>query len=180
LLVVPLYAPTLWGLFSKRIGIRDMLIVAFTSFSIGAILKFGLADNPWIVEGGALWPLANYLRVHANSVEVIVGVILPIVMLSLFELTRRSIDHGSERLSQHCRNIAEENLPEQPFVADPFAARMVMASLSIIGAWMLLLAVLQSDDRIALSVFGIGLLVAALIVRRFIQARASQANPQNT
>ena len=46
LLVVPLFAPTLWGLFGRKIGIRDMIIVALTSFGTGLALRFGVATNP--------------------------------------------------------------------------------------------------------------------------------------
>ncbi|MGJ8736825.1 sodium:solute symporter family transporter, partial [Zobellia laminariae] len=66
LVVVPLLAPALWGLFSPQIGIKDMLIVAFTSFSVGLILRFGFS-----ISGG--------------DVDVIIGVILPISMLFLIQ-----------------------------------------------------------------------------------------------
>jgi len=47
MLVVPLLAPTLWGIFNKKIGIRHLLIVAITSFRVGMFPRFAhtLADS---------------------------------------------------------------------------------------------------------------------------------------
>ncbi|EMI20240.1 Na+/solute symporter, partial [Rhodopirellula maiorica SM1] len=99
MLVVPLYAPTLWGLFSTRINIRDMLLVALSSFFLGVLLRFGLATNPWIGEGDNLWTLAQYLSENVKNVEVMVGVILPVVMLAVIEFTKKLNGPLCERCS---------------------------------------------------------------------------------
>ena len=96
LLVVPLFAPTLWGVFSKKIGIKQMLIVALTSFGIGVLLRFGL---PAVTEkGDPLWELTNYVLNNKKMVELFVGVLLPVCMLFLFEVMLRSTDKGAKRL----------------------------------------------------------------------------------
>jgi hypothetical protein len=66
LLVLPLLAPTLWGMFSRRIGLKEMCIVTLTSFIIGGILRFGLS-------------------IQSNDIDILVGVLFPILLLILLE-----------------------------------------------------------------------------------------------
>lgn len=167
LLVVPLFAPTLWGLFSRKIGIRDMIIVALTSFFVGLSLRFGIAANPWITEGNALWPMASFLSKHTQNVEVIIGVLLPIAMLIAFEWRKHGVDPGSVRVDKHG---ADTRAPEesQTRLFDPFAARMVMFSLLILGAWILILGFTVTAERNLLLGFGSVLMLSAAVLQRLI------------
>ena len=167
LLVVPLFAPTLWGLFSRKIGIRDMLIVALTSFFVGLSLRFGIAANPWITEGSFLWPLASFLSEHTQNIEVIIGVLLPITMLIAFEWRKHGVDAGSVRVAQHHAE-AHASAEHHALPFDPFAARMVMFSLLILGAWILILGFTVTTERSVLLSFGGVLVLSAAVLRRSI------------
>ncbi len=162
LLVVPLFAPTLWGLFSKKIGIRDMITVALTSFTIGLALRFGLSANPMILEGSSLWTIKAYLAENSKNVEVLVGVILPIILLVLLEKKRSGVDSGAERVLIH--SAKEESVltaDDTPTAFDPFPARMVLYSLLVIGAWIVVLGAREAEARTLLLSFGIGLGILA-------------------
>lgn len=176
LLVVPLFAPTLWGLFSRKIGIRDMIIVALTSFFVGLTLRFGIAANPWITESSPLWPLAAFLSEHTQNIEVIIGVLLPITMLIAFEWRKHGIDVGSTRVAQHHADTqASAEHHALPF--DPFAARMVMFSLLVLGIWIFILAFTVTTERSILLSFGITLLFLALLIKVFIHRLTRQSTP---
>lgn len=170
LLVVPLFAPTLWGLFSRKIGIRDMIIVALTSFGIGLALRFGFATNPLIEEASQWWAFKNYLAENSKNVEVLVGVVLPILMLIGFEWKKRGVDAGATRVQEHGaennRKISHDH-SSAPF--DPFPARMVMYSLFVIGGWMLVLGFLEADGRRVLLSFGGSLLIMGGVIHFFIR-----------
>jgi SSS family transporter len=169
LLVVPLFAPTLWGLFSRKIGIRHMIIVALTSFATGLLLRFGIAGNPWITPDSFLHPFATFLSVHTQNIEVIIGVLLPLLMLIGFEWRQRPTDPGATRLDHH----RKDNLPttetcataNDPRPYDPFAARMVMHSLTIIAAWITLLALRLDTDRPILLTFAAALFLLAFSLK---------------
>lgn len=162
LLVVPLFAPTLWGLFSQKIGIRDMITVALTSFTIGLALRFGLSANPMITESSALWTAKVYLAENSKNVEVLVGVVLPIILLILFEKKRSGVDPGAERvLQQSTAKGPELTGDDTPTAFDPFPARMVFYSLLVIGAWMIILGMREAEARSILLSFGVGLGVLA-------------------
>lgn len=179
LLVVPLFAPTLWGLFSRKIGIRDMIIVALTSFAIGLVLRFGLADNPAIHPQHAFWPIASFLGQHTQNIEVIIGVLLPILMLIGFECAKKTTDPGAERVAAHAA-ASHSNLTlttaSQPRPFDPFPARMVMYSLFVMSAWLGLLTINVAEGSHTMRSFSAVLLVCAAIIRHFIRCQRPQ-NP---
>jgi len=173
LLVVPLFAPTLWGLFSRKISIRDMLIVALTSFGIGLVLRFGLAENPAIHAQHPLWPIASFLGAHSQNIEVIIGVVLPLLMLIGFELAKKTTDPGAERVATHVA-AAQTTQPSsadatRPF--DPFPARMVMISLIVMSAWLGILSINIDQGATTLRSFSAVLLIAATTIRHFIRRR---------
>ena len=164
LLVVPLFAPTLWGLFSKKVGLREMLIVALSSFTLGMVLRFGIASNPMIQEGHALWDLASFLKENKKNVEVMVGVILPVIMLGLFELRKTGTDPRSEVLRR-----VEGEAPggkEEETQFDPFPLRMVMYTLLAMGIWIGVVSGWADKGRWTLLISGGVLLVLAAGIQR--------------
>ena len=103
LLVVPLFAPTLWGLFSRKIGLRHMLWVAFSSFVLGALFKFQLLEHPLVSNFQSLKFLSDYARNHPKNMEVIIGVIFPVLMLCLLEWHASTHDQGWAKVENRRR-----------------------------------------------------------------------------
>ena len=175
LLVVPLFAPTLWGLFSRTIGIREMIVVALTSFIVGLTLRFGIATNPWIDPSSNLHGIKNYLAENSKNVELMVGVILPVVMLAIFQLTKRGTDAGAATLESHCHDVHENTTEENQSVSfDPVPAKMVMYSLLGLGIWMMLLSLYQTDKRVVVLTIGSSLLLVALVIQRTVKRYQSR------
>ncbi|MDE0865960.1 MAG: Na+:solute symporter [Rubripirellula sp.] len=171
LLVVPLYAPALWGLFSRKIGIREMVIVILVSFSVGAVLRFGLAGNPWIVEGDTLYALATYLADNTKTVEVLVGVLLPVAMLFAFELLKKEHDKVGSEVVRLMSEPAKPDLEQSTTQFDPFPVQMVVTSVLILGGWMFLLGLWQDESRTVLMVFAFVLLFLGVALRAWLVRR---------
>ena len=171
LLVVPLYAPALWGLFSRKIGIREMVIVILVSFSVGAVLRFGLAGNPWIVEGDTLYALATYLADNTKTVEVLVGVLLPVAMLFAFELLKKEHDKVGSEVIRLMSEPAKPDLEQSTTQFDPFPVQMVVTSVLILGGWMFLLGLWQDESRTVLMVFAFVLLFLGVALRAWLVRR---------
>jgi SSS family solute:Na+ symporter len=167
LLVVPLYAPALWGLFSKHIGIKDMLWVSLSSFSLGALVKFGIVGNPWMMEFDNLVGIIEYLKANSKNVEVSIGVVMPIVMLILLEWRNRSRvqDPGWANIENQ-RLSVEKELEESSGsgVFDPMPANIVIASLLICGTAMVFLSLIADSGQGIIVVFAIALFVIAGII----------------
>lgn len=68
---VPLYLPIIWTLFSKRQTGRSVMVVTLTSLLINAVFKF-------------ITPLFDFTLNRGE--EMLVGVLIPILLLSGFEL----------------------------------------------------------------------------------------------
>ena len=167
LLVVPLFAPTLWGVFSKKIGIKQMLIVALTSFGVGVLLRFGLPA--FTEKGDPLWGLTNYVLNNKKMVELFVGVLLPVCMLFLFEVMLRSTDKGAKRLdTKRSESHAVIAAAEKRSSFDPFPAQMVMYSVLLLGAWMLFIGFREPEERTVLMSVGCGLLVLSGMINVFV------------
>lgn len=187
MLVVPLYAPTLWGLFSKRITIGDMLRVALVSFFVGLLLRFGIATNPWITDESTFWSLANYLRENVKNVEVMVGVVLPVVMLGMIEWWKRTIspneyDSRATNLKQRfdadgnaghphaSEGKSSDTRHDEKF--DTFPGLLVTGNVYAIGGWISFLAIIHANHRAILLAFGIALLLSAAVMHVAVRALA--------
>ncbi|MEK9985077.1 MAG: Na+:solute symporter [Opitutae bacterium] len=167
LLVVPLFAPTLWGVFSKKIGIKQMLIVALTSFGVGVLLRFGLPA--FTEKGDPLWGLTNYVLNNKKMVELFVGVLLPVCMLFLYEVMLRSTDKGAKSLdTKRSESHAVIAAAEKRSSFDPFPAQMVMYSVLLLGAWMLFIGFREPEERTVLISVGCGLLVLSGVINVFV------------
>jgi solute:Na+ symporter, SSS family len=77
LFVGPLVLPTLWALFSKRIGPAAVYVTVAVGALSSAILKFGLSD-------------LAFVQAHSRTLDVAVGLIPPFLTLCFMEwLARR-------------------------------------------------------------------------------------------
>ena len=143
-----------------------MVLVALTSFILGAFLRFGL-------------------DITSGNVDVLVGVILPLLLLWGLEWTRRgNTDPGwvaveNQRLS--LSKIFEEET-QGPY--DSFPAKVVIVSLIVCALTMFLLAVLSSSGRMIIGTFGISLLLIAggvhVQMRRMLTQHHTQQEKQKT
>jgi SSS family solute:Na+ symporter len=173
MLVVPLLAPTLWGVFSKKISIRHMLIVAFTSFGVGMFLRFGM---PALTQDGdGLWFITEYVLENKKMVELFNGVLLPVCMLGVFEFFLQTKDTGADKLEAKCNeSVAVIAAAEQDKTFDPYPARMVMYSVLMLGGWMLLIGFREPEDRLVLLSVGLVLLVVGGIIEVFIRVHITR------
>ena len=165
LMVVPLLSPALWGLFSRKIGIRQMVVVAMTSFILGATLKFGVLENPLLESFERLEPTLAFLKGQTKNLEVLVGVILPVVLLCIFELRPGATDAGWHAVLKHERETSP--CPAGATASDNFARNVVAVGMLTCGVATLGLAYLNqaSLPRTALAGIAALLLVTAVATK---------------
>ncbi len=163
LIVTPLLAPTIWGLFSKRISTGAVWATALTVFLLGLIV-----NGPVIVEKQLLGRGAEELSAYSAWVaslgkypEIVIGVVLPILILAMIHAVTKSTSPGWERL---CTEISKKmTRPEEISVKsyDPLPANIVAAALAVCGLMMLLLTAFNSEQVVTIIVFGVVLLLMA-------------------
>ena len=144
LFVGPLVLPTLWALFSKRVGLSAVFITALVGGGVAALVKWVFNDIPLIAE-------------NPRDVEVIVGIVPPLLTLVLIELLSRKTHPNVDRVEA----LAAKHLAEQK-VSSEMPRRAIAWSCLSLAIVLAGLTALQNEDR--------GYLVAGTVVLLLISA----------
>ncbi len=169
MLVVPLLAPTLWGLFSRKLAFRHLVYVTLISFTLGMTLRFGL---PLLIDQESRFGwITDWVTKNQKMVELFVGVLLPVCLLAAFEFFLQRIDHRAQRLMNKCSEVAKEiGGSQKPATLDLYPVRMVAISLFVLGLWLLLIGFRESSVRTIMLITGMILVFLSLglefLVRR--------------
>ena len=159
LMVVPLLAPILLGLLSKRVSVAALWATACVCIPLGLALHFG-----WIPPPGGDGP-AQWLY---NQSKTFVGVVLPILITLAAHFMARKED-------KRWKNIESMRMTEEPALtagvptADHEPARIVGWSMIVLAAGMFALVPLNPGNRAAITVFSIivaSIGTAALFISR--------------
>ncbi|NLE38756.1 MAG: Na+:solute symporter, partial [Pirellulaceae bacterium] len=78
----PMLLPSIWGLFSRRIGWNAVWLSAVFGFAAGGLLKFGLLrTEQWLGDGGTLGFVMQWIMSNRWTVELMVGLGAPLTVL---------------------------------------------------------------------------------------------------
>lgn len=172
LLVVPLLAPSIWGLFSRRIDQRSVWLTALPSFVLGILFTFGFAPSGWFARFDGLGTLIEWLQANSRSVEVAIGVILPVCILAIVELSSdRATSPGWIRVAALSAGQGDAPRP-QP---STLPAYIVAGCVALCAMMIALLALADRSHWLLQLAFATAmLLIAAAIAWR---TRRQSANP---
>lgn len=147
LMVLPLLAPTLWGMFSRRIGLKEMCIVTLTSFTLGGFLRFGLS-------------------IQSNDIDILVGVLFPILMLIAIErLGKKETDKGWKAVEKlRISSIEVLKADEAPRAFDTFPGKVIILSLVICAIGLFFLSSMSDSGRMIIFIFGVVVLLISLLI----------------
>lgn len=161
LVISPLFIPSIWGLFSRRIGQRTVL------WSMGITFLFAI-----LVKSGLVLP--EFIAAHAEFTDAFVGLVFPVAILSVAELLlrRRGQDAGwnrYERVQTHEQELIEESRKEMNLQAGRMYSRLALnlmiGTFAAIGVIMLGLAIAgQEGGKDHLLVCGAIFLTLSLAV----------------
>ena len=157
LMVGPLLAPTIWGLFSRRVDLKAVWVTAGISFVLGMIAKLGLAKEGWLVND-ATRALSDWLQANGTTVDLIIGVVIPILVLFVMQHISQSTAAGWDKVSELIRETEKSGVQHQ---ASDVPALIVSGCLMACALLMFALMALNPQDRMLLGAFGaIQLLIA--------------------
>ena len=92
MIIGPLYIPSVWGVFSKRLTQKHLLTAMIITYTCGI---FGLAFKFSEVVR------ANFEWINPNVLESVIGTVIPVLLLAVMELWARhkgTFDAGYERV----------------------------------------------------------------------------------
>lgn len=160
MLYVPLLLPTVWGLFSRKIGLRAAWVTTIAGFATSFLVKFALARNGMLSGFELLQPLISWISDNSRIADILAGIVSPIIILTALELIEKKEYPGWERAMNARRTFHETPDPEPPTLP----GKMVAVSLAAIGVMMILLAVIDRNDRGLILIFAVTLLSVAAVI----------------
>ncbi|MCH2114702.1 MAG: Na+:solute symporter [Pirellulales bacterium] len=162
LIVVALLAPTIWALFSRSITAAAVWTTASLSLASGAIARWGLGSGGFL--NARLPEISAWVQDNSTTVKTCTGVVLPVVLLLIFQLLSRGTAAGYQRVAALADREAKQERQRQ-VVASRAPAYTVAVALVVCGLMMGLLLLLGDSQRPLIGLFAVALLgIAGTIV----------------
>ena len=133
LVISPLFIPSIWGLFSKRIGQHTVLGSMSITFLMAVLIKSGVF-------------FADFIDSHAEFVDAFVGLVFPVAILLIAELFLRTRQQDSgwdryESVQTQEREMVEESCKEMNRLSGRMYSRLALnlmiGTFAVIGLIML-------------------------------------------
>ncbi|QBG46666.1 Na+:solute symporter [Verrucomicrobia bacterium S94] len=171
LLTGPLVLPTIWGLFSKKIGIKAVWGTTLVGFVSAAVVKFGLSANGFLAEVSFLSPLSDFIAAHSRIADLTSGILVPLVVLILLELVEKNEQPGWRKVLESKQAFQESEAVE----SSALPAKMVAITLAAIAAVMTVLGIINRAELKVLILFALILATVAAFLGFFIRMRSAKS-----
>ena len=153
-----LYAPIIWSIFSKRHTGLSILFITITSLTINTVLKF-FADD-----------LLGSNLSRAN--EMLLGSILPIFLLGLYELyakalRKESLDYLNYRQIKLKNPVKEIKNSEQ----NSFGFLVLSTTLFIVGLLIIFISYVDAVSEVIVLIIGLFIMITSIIINPSIRKK---------
>jgi len=146
LLAGPMLLPTLWGMFSRKIGAKSVWSTIVAGAVVAYLIKFALARGGFLTEVESLQSLVQWIAANSRIVDLTAGIIFPVALLSCLEFSSKNEHPGWQRVAETSRQFRD--LPAVESSSLP--VKMVSISLTIIAVLMVVLAVRDREEAVIL------------------------------
>lgn len=153
LLVGPLLAPSLWGLLSPRITAAAVWACVGAAVVIGVVVKIGFAPAGLLTQQLGLSAFADMLIANRQTVDLMIGVVTPVVVLSVAHHLSPAPKAPIVALLSRRASSQTAQIPGQDRVADTSPGFVVSIALGASAVLMTILAILTRDGRGELFTF---------------------------
>lgn len=163
LMIVPLLAPCLWGLFNRKVPTLALWLTVGICFPLGLVFRFLMPET-----GG---DLISWLHINAKLIETFIGVGLPLIITA-------TVAHFAQGEAPGWKNIATLARPQDqedylPPKASTIPAMIVAGSMAACSVMMLILIFVNDQNKGALAIFA-GVLALISILTYTLARRNSQ------
>lgn len=167
LMVVPLLAPILIGLLSKKVNAGALWLTAGVCIPLGLALHFKLIASP--ADGFGKWLF--------DQSKTFVGVVLPIIIVLIAHLRAKDVDRRWPHIEElQAREQASVNA--RPSAApDHTPVRIVGWSMIVLGGGMACLLSINPGQRIVLFLFALVLAVIGMAMLRLTKSPKHNNTP---
>lgn len=138
---VPLYLPLLWSLFSKNLNGRVILTTTIASLAVNALFKFITPSMGFALD---------------RSQEMLVGVLVPAVLLTIYEIYHQLCIPGQQIPLIEKPAITEDTPSEEG--SNKFSIMVIGIGAIIAGLFVAVLGILADENRMIPTSMGLLLL----------------------
>mgnify|MGYP001194761686 CR=1 FL=1 len=153
-----LYAPIIWAIFSKRHSGLSILLITIISLSINTVLKF-FADD---LLGANL----------SRSNEMLLGSILPIFLLGVYELYAKALKKESLDYINYCKlKVIDPVKDNKNSEQNSFGLMVLSTTLFVIGILIIILAYMAEVSETIVLVVGLLILIISSMIHPYLRKR---------
>ena len=146
-----LYAPIIWSIFSKRHTGLSILLITITSLTINTVLKF-FADD-----------LLGSNLSRAN--EMLLGSILPIFLLGLYELYAKALRKESLDYLNYCQIKLKNPVKEiKNSEQNSFGFLVLSTTLFIVGLLIIFISYIDAVSEVIVLIIGLLIIITSIII----------------
>ncbi|MDA0347334.1 MAG: Na+:solute symporter [Verrucomicrobia bacterium] len=165
LLYVPLLLPSVWGLFSKKIGLTAVWVTTIAGFVSAYLVKFAFAKEGFLTGVYALQPLVNWIAENPRIADLLSGIVTPFVILIVWELVAKKESKGWS-LAQEAKRVFHETPAVKTYT---LPGKMVAIYLVLIAMLMGALSIMDRKEAGVLIALAVVLLIIASILFVFLR-----------
>lgn len=165
ILTGPLVLPTIWGLYSRKIGIKSAWMVSLISIIFGMSLKIGFQPGAWFAEIEYISPLTLALQANERVTDIVVGTAFPLLLLIIAELAIRKNNEGWNRVE--AKRLGYSEISEVN--PSSFPAKLCSWSTIAVGILIALISIVTTDNKLLMVCFGGGLIILGSIILFYIR-----------
>ncbi|MEO0793856.1 MAG: sodium:solute symporter family protein [Verrucomicrobiota bacterium] len=159
--------PTLWALFSKRVGQEVVWWTLGGGIVAGSLYKFGFGEGGWFSNVEALAGLSRFVAANPRESDLLVGVLVPLAILVVAELRARGVASGWDRLQEATTQAKQMAGPGVPS-STRLPLQILVWSLGLLGGMMFVLILFSPDEIKTLSIMGIGLVLTSVLLAKLL------------
>ena len=164
--------PTIWGLFSKKIGLKAVWATTLVGFVSAAVVKFGLNNDGFLTGVGFLQPSAEWVGSHSRIADLTTGILVPLILLVILEVVEKHEHPGWQRVMESQQAFHESAALQSSHLP----ARMVAITLGVIAVMMTILSMINRAEGKILITFAVVLYAIGGTV--FLLIRRADAQPE--
>jgi len=172
MLTGPLVLPTIWGLFSKKIGLKAAWLVSIISIFIGFMVKLGFQEQGWFASAPFFDNLTKLIQENQRVTDIVVGTAFPFLLLLGIEFFTRSVDTGWTKVQAH-KNEFTTTSDTSP---STYPAKLCGWSTLIVGIIISVISIITVENQGLVAAFGIGLLLLGSIILYYHKNRQVKTN----
>lgn len=144
-----LLLPTVWALFSRKIGSTAVWWTLVVGIPMILVYKFALSESGWLAGNSLLFDLNRLISSHRRESDLIVGIMVPFIILVFSELRGRDVDTGWTRAKERISEFQKRDTAQR---ADERLPLTVFAwCLGLLGVVMLGLTLLANEQVVTLA-----------------------------